>query len=280
MKRIAVLGSGLLGGSIALAVQEYLPSVQVCLWGRREESVAEALTLGIGESTSDLAKAVTGADLIILASPVGAMAKILSAAIAVCDLSDVIITDVGSVKAEPLSALGDLAAEASSIYLGSHPMAGSEQAGVQAAQSDLFQQAACIITNDMNHTEEHVIKLSGFWESIGCKCHHTSAQEHDEMVARISHFPHLLASVGALVGLKHSDYSALAGNGLRDTTRVASGNASMWAEIMLSNRSAMKAPIEEAIKHLREMLALLEDSSEEELVSSLGEAKRLRDELI
>lgn len=278
MKRIAVLGSGLLGGSIALAVQKYLPNTQVCLWGRREESVVDALKLGIGEATTDLDQAVEGADLIILASPVGAMAQILTGA-KERDLSGVMITDVGSVKVTPLQALDPIAKEAGAIYIGSHPMAGSEQAGVNAAQAELFQDAACILTNDLKNAEEDVAKLSDFWQSLGCRCHVTSSEEHDQIMARISHLPHMLASVGALVGLKHPEFAAFAGNGLRDTTRVASGHPAMWAEIMLSNRAAMKEPIEETIKHLREMLALLENSSEEELTKTLDQAKLLRDDL-
>jgi len=99
------------------------------------------------------------------------------------------------------------------------------------------------------------------------------------VMARVSHLPHMLASVVALVGLKHPDDGKFAGNGMRDTTRVASGHPEMWAEIFLRNRAALKEPIEEVINHLREMLDLLEDSSEEKLARVLERAKQLRDEL-
>ena len=279
MKRIAVLGSGLLGGSIALAVQSRVPDARVWLWGRREEGVAEARAQGIEYATTDLAEAVQDVDIIILASPVGAMPEILNAASASSSLQGVIITDVGSVKLTPRDTLEHVVKEAGAKYIGSHPMAGSEQAGVAAAKSDLFEGAACVITNDFNHPEEDLLKLRGLWEEIGCQCYVTSSEEHDRVMARISHLPHMLASIGALVGLKHPEDGLFAGNGMRDTTRVASGHPGMWSEIFLRNREALKEPIEETIIHLREMLALLEKSSDEELTRVLEEAKKLRDTL-
>jgi len=279
MKRIAVLGNGLLGGSIALAVQTYMPQVEVCLWGRRQQSVDEALSMGIRKSTTDLAEALSRVDLIILASPVGAMLQILQAAADISSLEGVMITDVGSVKLTPREILRDLVKKIGAYYIGSHPMAGSEQAGVLASDKDLFQQAACIITNDFEYAEEKVASVESFWSTIGCRCYKTTSEDHDQAMARISHMPHMLASVGALVGLKYPENAVFAGNGMRDTTRVAAGHPGMWAEIMLSNKEALKEPITETINYLREMLALLEDSSEEELTKLLDDAKQLRDSL-
>ncbi len=280
MKRIAVLGSGLLGGSIALAVQSRLPDVSVSLWGRREQSVADARRLGITGATADLAEAVKDVDLIILASPVGAMLEILKAAASVRSLRGVIVTDVGSVKLTPRDLLEHVVDDTGARYIGSHPMAGSEQAGIHAARTDLFDGAACVITNDFGHPEGDVRVLRSLWEAIGCQCYLTSSEEHDRVMARISHLPHLLASIGALVGLKHPEDGKFAGNGMRDTTRVASGHPGMWAEILLRNREALREPIEETIAHLREMLALLEKSSDEEITRLLDDAKRLRDTLV
>ncbi|MGJ8678025.1 MAG: prephenate dehydrogenase [Akkermansiaceae bacterium] len=279
MKRIAVLGSGLLGGSVVLAVQSAVPELQVALWGRRQEGIDEALKQGVLEASTDIESVVKGADLIILASPVGAMLQILEAVAKSCSLAGVLITDVGSVKLAPRDTLKSLIKKVGAIYIGSHPMAGSEQAGIAAAAADLFQGAACILTNDFQCEHEKVDALTHFWESIGCQCHVTSSEEHDRALARISHMPHMLASVGALVGLKHPSDGKFAGNGMRDTTRVASGHPGMWAEIFMSNREALKAPIEESINHLREMLALLENSSEEALTGLLNDAKQLRDRL-
>ncbi|MDG0995099.1 MAG: prephenate dehydrogenase/arogenate dehydrogenase family protein [Akkermansiaceae bacterium] len=279
MNKIAVLGSGLLGGSIALAAQSRMQGVAVVLWGRREDSIREAKELGITYATTDLENAVSEADMIILATPVGAMLQILDSVSKIKSLKDIIITDVGSVKLTPRDTLEAVAQAAGACYIGSHPMAGSEQAGIHAARANLFMGAACVMTNDFNHSEEKVTLLRDFWEALGCECYQTSSEEHDRVMARISHLPHLLASVGALVGLKYSEDRKFAGNGLRDTTRVASGHPAMWAEILLRNRGAIKEPIEEAIGHLRDVLAFLEDSSEEQLERLLNDAKQHRDNL-
>lgn len=279
MKRVAVLGSGLLGGSIALAVQSRLPAVSVALWGRREQGIVDAKDQGIKVASVNLEEVVKGADIIVLASPVGAMLEILEACASSCSLEGVLVTDVGSVKMAPRDILGSLVSEIGAKYIGSHPMAGSEQAGVCAANKDLFDGAACVITNDFDHSEEDVSAIRSMWESIGCQCYLTSSEEHDRVMARISHMPHMLASVGALVGLKDQDHGKFAGNGMRDTTRVAAGHPGMWAEIFMSNRDALRQPVEEAITYLREMLALLDDSSEDALVDLLAKAKQLRDEL-
>ena len=279
MNKIAVLGSGLLGGSIALAVQKRVPTLSIYLWGRREGSVTEAHQCGIEHATSDMAEAVKDAELIILASPVGAMPEILQAAATTRSLNGVMVTDVGSVKLMPREALEGIITETGAKYIGSHPMAGSEQAGVGAARADLFADAACVMTNDYNHSEHDVSELQSFWEILGCHCHLTNSEDHDRIMARISHLPHLLASVGSLVGLKNAADGEFAGNGMRDTTRVASGHPGMWAEIFLSNREALKQPIEETVSYLREMLAMLDDSSEEEIIRFLQEAKERRDTL-
>ncbi|MGB0775274.1 MAG: prephenate dehydrogenase [Akkermansiaceae bacterium] len=279
IRRIAVLGSGLLGGSIALAIQKHAPHCQVSLWGRREDSILQAAEAGILAATTDLSIAIEGADLIILSSPVGAMLEILQAAADQASLAGKLVTDVGSVKLTPRDTLGDLVSACGARYLGSHPMAGSEQTGVAAASADLFQQAACVLTNDFNHPQADLLALNQFWQSIGCHCHVTTSEEHDQVMARISHLPHILASVGALVGLKQPSNGEFAGNGMRDTTRVASGAPDMWAEILLRNRAALKTPIEESIGHLREILAFLEQSSDEALARLLDDAKQLRDQI-
>lgn len=279
MKHIAVLGSGLLGGSIALAVQSRIPSVSVALWGRREQGVEDARARGIKKASVDLASVIKGADMIILSSPVGAMLEILKAAAACSSLEGMIITDVGSVKLTPRDTLKQAVQQAGAKYIGSHPMAGSEQAGVASAHADLFEDAACVITNDFNHPKQDLDEVLGFWKAIGCRCHVTSSEEHDRVMARVSHLPHMLASVVALVGLKYPEDRKFAGNGMRDTTRVAAGHPGMWTEIFIRNREALKEPIEEVIIHLREMLDLLENSSEEELCRILEDAKQIRDSL-
>jgi prephenate dehydrogenase len=256
-----------------------LPEVSVALWGRRQQGVEDAKKQGIEIASADLKEVIEGADVIILASPVGAMLEILQASMSSSSLEGVLVTDVGSVKTTPRDILAPAIAEAGAKYIGSHPMAGSEQAGVNSAREDLFEGAACVITNDSGHPEQDVSVVRELWEAIGCQCYETTSEEHDQVMARISHMPHMLASVGALVGLKDPEYGKFAGNGMRDTTRVASGHPGMWSEILLMNKDSLREPVEEAIRYLREMLALLDDSSDEALVELLEKAKLLRDEL-
>lgn len=279
MKKIAVLGSGLLGGSMVLAAQTRMPGTTAVLWGRREQSILEARALGVRHATTDLAEALEGAEVIILATPVGAMLAVIEAASEVADLTGVIITDVGSVKLTPRNTLEEVVHQSGAYYIGSHPMAGSEQAGIQAASADLFVGAACVMTDDFQHGDEMVGKVREFWQTIGCECYLASSEEHDRVMARVSHLPHLLASLGAIVGLKDPDAGKFSGNGMRDTTRVASGHPAMWAEILLRNKEALKEPIEETIGYLRDVLAFLEDSREEDLRQLLDHAKELRDSL-
>ena len=121
-------------------------------------------------------------------------------------------------------------------FIGSHPMAGSERNGLSAATATLFQNAACLLTNDNGAPVEQTAALDRFWKSIGCRTSWMSAAIHDELVARISHLPHLIAASAARVCLKNPAEGRFGGGGLRDTTRVAAGNPSMWAEIVTENR--------------------------------------------
>ena len=138
------------------------------------------------------------------------------------------ITDVGSVKLTPRDNLEEAVRRVGAMYIGSHPMAGSEQAGVMAAQANLFEGAACVITNDFGCSEKNLNCLKSFWESIGCRCYVTSSEEHDRAMARISHLPHMLASVGALVGLKNSEDGKFAGKGDQGT-QALQGNQGIQA---------------------------------------------------
>jgi len=274
--KISVLGGGLLGGSIALALQG---RTQARLWFRKPEAVAVAKTLGLPFPTSNLAEAVEGADLLILAVPVGAMPKLLAAAIE-CGLPpSCLVTDVGSVKQAPHDSLAEIIAKSGNPFIGSHPMAGSEQNGLSAARPDLFNNAACLLTNASEASTGHCAALEDFWKSLGCRTTWFSATEHDELVARISHLPHIVAAATAKVSLKNPEMGSFGGGGLRDTTRVASGNPVMWAEILTENRSAIIPALRETIAGLREILATLEKPDQELAREWLADAKILRDTL-
>lgn len=272
-QKIAVLGPGLLGGSVALACRD--AGMSAILWGRREERVQATRELGL-EATTDIEKAVAEADLIILAVPVGAMTAVTEAMIPHLK-KGALVSDVGSVKVKVNQSVGSLLEKAGIDFIGSHPMAGSEQTGVEAARADLLTNAACVITNEANSSR--IDELKKFWLALGCRIEELDAADHDRAVARISHFPHAMAVLTAEVGLRTGDEANLAGGGFRDTSRVASGDPTMWAEIMMENRDALIKVIAEAQDSLRDMLVFLEDSDEEGLQKFLAEVKIRRDQV-
>ena len=269
LKRISILGPGLLGGSVALALRE--EACEAVLWGRKEERIEAARELGL-EATSDLAAAVSGADLVILAVPVGAM-DALSARLKGYLKKGALVTDVGSVKGLP----HEVARKHGLPFIGSHPMAGSEQTGIEAATGNLFEGAACALTNDGGRSEEEVGELREFWESLGCKVMLMEAGDHDRAVARISHLPHAMAVATAAAGLRFREDGLLAAGGFRDTTRVASGDPAMWAEIMMENREALSEALQDAQNEIREMLAQLAESDKKGLENYLAQVKRRKE---
>lgn len=260
---IAILGPGLLGGSVGLAAKA--AGFQVVLWGRNPERVAAAGSCGL-EATTELSTAIASADLVIFAVPVGVMGDLAKQIKR--DLKEgALVTDVGSVKALPHEVAAGLP------FIGSHPMAGSEQTGVEAAREDLLQGAVCVVTNDGGLPEQRVLDLQGFWEQLGCQVHRMSVEDHDRAVARISHLPHAMAVAAAGAALRFPGDAELAGGGFRDTTRVASGDPAMWAEIMMENRLTLSEALQDAQKEIGEMLEQLANSDKKGLQKYLAEVK-------
>lgn len=274
---ITILGGGLLGGSLARAIGALENPPAIRLWARKRETVTAATALGIPNGTTDLAEAVQDASLLVLAVPVGSMARLVSSAMEAGLPSHCLITDVGSVKATPHREIGQVLHGHGNHFIGSHPMAGSERNGLSAATVDLFENAACLLTNDAGAPADLAASLERFWQKIGCRTSWMSAAIHDELVARISHLPHLIAASAARVCLKNPAESRFGGGGLRDTTRVAAGNPVMWAEIVIENRQAIIAPLQETIADLREILTALESGDQEQAQRWLTLAKQKRD---
>jgi len=263
--RIAILGPGLLGGSVGLAAIE--SGYEITLWGRNSDRVAATCKLGLN-ATTDLEAAVEHADLVILAVPVGVM-PVLAEQFKKHLKSGALVTDVGSVKGHPHK----MAVDSGLPFIGSHPMAGSEQTGIEAARGDLFEGAACALTNDQKRPENELAAVGKFWKDLGCLVSVMTSADHDQAVARISHLPHAMAAATASAGLRRSSDHALAAGGFRDTTRVASGDPAMWAEIMVENREALADALEDARNEIREMLDHLANSDKKGLQDYLAEVK-------
>ncbi len=263
---------------MAISTKEHFPDVEVVLWARKEQVAAEAREMGLDLASSDFAEVVKGADLVILATPVGTMSKLVKELLELRCEEEFLITDVGSVKRFPHEEIEPLLEGTHVKYVGSHPMAGSEKKGFSAAYGELLDGAACILTSSNMLADAAELELLEFyWTSLGCRVRKLSPEDHDYAVARISHFPHAMASMVAMVGLSFEDIGELAGGGLRDTTRVAAGDPELWAEIMLENRDALQRSVAESISELNTFQAMLEGNDEDGVLKYLMEAKRRRD---
>lgn len=278
-QRIAVLGPGLLGGSLVRALAPR-PDVRLSVWARRREPLDElrAEFPGIGTGLR-LEEVVGDADVIVLATPIGVMPA-LGAELARLQgfCTQAVVTDVGSVKGPVVRRFASLFSGTPLRFVGSHPMAGSEEAGLDAATSDLFDRAVCILTPDTETDADALKRIHTFWETLGCRVRHLDPQEHDRVVARISHLPHAVASILVQAVLDDSpEIAELSGNGLADTTRVASGEVGMWTEILLENREEVLAAFKVASEKLAELVAYLENMDEDMIHAFLEKAKILRD---
>lgn len=278
--RLAILGPGLLGGSLAGAARMAGAAEEIRVWARRQAAADLVVARGWADVASDsVSVVVDGADLIVLATPVGAMPALAHQIVANRDrlTPGVVITDVGSVKGCVAEKVAPVFEAAGLTFVGSHPMAGAEVAGFEAARADLFQGAACILTGPGNPPP----RLREFWQSVGCRLFTMTPSEHDAAVARVSHVPHLAASAVALAVLRGAiEDGVLAGRGFRDTTRVASGDPALWTEILLENGAAIEKPLADLVARLSEALDFVRCSDDGQLRQFLAEAKSLRDQAL
>ncbi len=276
MQSLAIIGPGLLGGSIALAARR-AGGFRTALWARRTAAVAEIEALGIADAAStDLRAVVAGADIVILCVPIGVMPA-LAREIADAISAPTIVTDVGSVKAPVVAELGAIF-RGRGRFVGSHPMAGSEQTGLAAARAELFDGAACIVTPDVASDASATAEVRAFWQTLGARVLEVAPAAHDEIVALVSHLPHLLAATLVQTVLAENARAfEFSGPGFRDTTRVAAGPPAMWAEILRTNRDAVRKSAEAMIEKLREIITLL--GQDEPMTAFLTQAKAQRDRL-
>ena len=278
-RSIAIFSPGLLGGSLAKTIQQRKPGIEIRIWARRADALDEVRRDLPGVFASDdLGEVIRGASLAVLCMPVQHMAGI-ARSIASCDLaSDLIVTDVGSVKGGLVSELEAIFAGAETAFIGSHPMAGSQKTGLTNARGDLFHQAACIITPTENTRQADLDRLRTFWLKLGCRVQEMTPQKHDHTVARISHLPLAMAVLTTLAALRE-DTSVLdsTAGGFRDTTRIAGGDPAMWAGIFLQNRAEVIAALQDASGVMTELLEMLRTMDEEALRRFLARAKALRD---
>jgi prephenate dehydrogenase len=259
IRRLTLLGLGLLGGSVAKAARAEGLAREIVAVGRRRESLEPALADGaVDRITTDVAEGVAGADFCVLATPVATLTALLPAVWRAAP-DDAVITDVGSTKAAIVSAAEALARGRALAFVGSHPMAGSEQSGYRVARADLFRGATVILTPTEATPPDAVKRVSELWEALGGRVTMLDPAAHDRAVAAISHLPHLVADalVDAVARLDPRFFD-LAARGFKDTTRIAAADARVWREIFQENRAALGetlAVFRRALDHLEGLVA-------------------------
>lgn len=280
-QKISLIGIGLLGGSLGLAIKERKLASRVEGYVRREETLAACRKLNlVDRATLDLQEAIDQADLIIFCTPVGQM-KSLAEQILPWVKSGTVVTDVGSVKASVVEDLEPLFASVNACYLGSHPMAGAETAGCAAARSDLFQNTLCVVTPTRKSASKTLKRVEEFWESVGSRVMRLKPEVHDDLISRSSHLPHVVAAELAnyiLSPVHPTEQAALCSNGFRDTTRIASGSPEMWRDIVLANRKNLGRVLGVFIEDLREFQIALEKEDRRAISEFFEKAKQRRDQ--
>jgi prephenate dehydrogenase len=273
---VAVLGLGLLGGSVALAARRAGVAGRLVAAGRRRAPLEQALASGVVDAVDDVAGAVRGADLVVLATPVGSMARLLREA-APHLAEGTIVTDVGSVKELLTDTLPGLLPPGVH-FVGAHPMAGSHHRGVGHARADLFDGSCCVLTPLRSTDASACERVAGFWRALGARVTQRDPAGHDSEVAWVSHVPHVLAFAFArALASAPAGAGELAGAGFRDFTRIAHSDAEMWGEILSANRKALAGPLEAFNQSLQDLCRVIEDGDGDAQERFLSDARETLD---
>jgi prephenate dehydrogenase len=273
-KKMTVIGVGLLGASLAKACKERGLVEEIVGYGRNRENLEKARTLKIiDHCATDLSEAVNDADLIVLCTPVSTIVPLIQSMAA--EISPgTLITDVGSVKGPVVSDADKLIPEGI-FFVGSHPIAGGENSGLEASTANLYQGARCIVTPTEKTNEEALEKISALWQAVGMNIINLSAEEHDFIFGAVSHLPHIVAyalmnTLGALRTKDDREVTAFSGAGLKDITRIASSDPVMWRDICLSNRNHSLDLVDRFQVKLDEIRSIIEK----------GDGQALKDEFV
>ncbi len=238
-KQLTILAPGLLGASLGMASRRLSLAGRIHVWARRPESREACQTADWCDAAfADPAASVTGSDLVVICTPVDTIAD-MTLQLAPQLEEGCIVTDVGSTKSR-ICRISARSVPPGVVFIGSHPMAGSEKSGMEHARDDLFQGRACLVTPLDDAPAEAADRLVRFWRDLGMEVTTLSPEKHDEIVAHISHLPHVLASALCLqLSRLPEAWQAFAGQGLRDTTRVAAGSPEIWRSILEENKEEM-----------------------------------------
>jgi prephenate dehydrogenase len=279
-RKITIIGVGLLGGSIGLAVQRRKLACQTAGFVRRTASLKDCERAGaVDFATTDLLAAVWDADLVILCTPLAQMRSRVREMLPALKRG-AIVTDVGSVKASVVRELESLIQKSGAHFVGSHPMAGAEKTGVSAARTDLFTNTVCIVTPTKKTNRAALKKVKQFWNAVGSRVLELKPEIHDALVSRSSHLPHVVAATLAshvLSPAQSKHQATLCANGFRDTTRIASGSPEMWRDIALANRKNLGRSLDAFIADLQKFRRLVKQGDATAITKFFETAKKRRD---
>lgn len=270
--KAAIVGAGLIGGSIAQAIKKKGLSDEVIGVSRHKKSLLWAKEIGaIDRGSQDLA-IIKHSDLVILAAPVNAIIS-LAPKISKIISKECIVSDVGSTKEKIVKILEKIFPN----YVGSHPLAGSEKRGIRNADAELLRGRLCLLTPTKNTNRQALNKISLLWREIGAKTISLSPKAHDKILSFTSHLPHIAAF--SLIDVMPKEYLKFSSNGLRDTTRIAASESGLWIDILLSNAKNIIKSIEAFQNKLSLIKLAIQDKDEHKLSRILKQAKKKRDRL-
>jgi len=279
IKRLVIIGLGLIGGSLALALKRAGAVQTVVGISRRTETLDTALELGvIDEKTTDWAVALDAADVVVLAAPIGVTADLL-ATMQPHLQANTVITDVGSVKGHIVAAAQQVFGDVPAQLVPGHPIAGSERSGVTAASASLFEHHKVILTPLPNTSDSAQQTVTHLWQHTGADVVTMPVDQHDQVLAHTSHLPHLLAFalVDSLAQQPDSDAMfRYAAGGFRDFTRIAASDPQMWHDIFTGNRTAVLTALDRLTNDLQTLRQAIQDNDGETILETLARAQTAR----
>lgn len=282
-QQVAILGPGLIGGSIGMVLRERRLAEKIVGVGRNIDRLRAAQQVGaLTEITTDLATGIRGAELVIICTPVDTIVdQVQLVAKASAPGQPLVITDVGSTKANVVNRLCEAQRSvgwpSDVTFVGSHPIAGNEKRGAEHGTANLFVDRTAIVTPAKDAPAAAVEFIEQFWQSLGAKTVVMSAEMHDEMAAAVSHLPHLLAS--AIAASTDERYVRFSGTGWQDTTRIAAGDPVLWRQILFSNQKNVLESLDRFLQTLSEFREALAAHDATRLELLLAEAKQVRDSI-
>ncbi len=276
--QLTILAPGLLGGSVARAARAVGAAKRIVIWARRPETRLQLREQPWCDDVADTPEAAArGASLVVIASPVDKIVP-LAQQIAPALPLGAIVTDVGSVKGE-ISRLGHTALAPRAHFIGAHPMAGSEKTGWEHGTEHLFQRRTCFVTPLPESDAAATTAVAAFWRELGSEVVTVGADQHDEIVAHISHLPQVIASsLCSFLGTKNHAWRNYAGGGLRDTTRIAGSDPQLWRTILEQNRDEVLRALRQFEEELHQFQIALANRDYVEVVARIERGKAYRDQ--